>query len=71
MEYLQYSNLTNIWTQIQFLVLNLVINGIPSIQHAHDTLLYAIEEVLNLVINGIPSIRDIDTKNTKSYGQKF
>ena len=56
MEYLQYLKRRG-WMEDYFIVLNLVINGIPSI------LLYTNGEnqrkfqVLNLVINGIPSIQ--------------
>ena len=39
------------------LVLNLVINGIPSIQKIVLKKLHIIVLVLNLVINGIPSIQ--------------
>ena len=38
------------------LVLNLVINGIPSIQFKYYTFAPEVLGVLNLVINGIPSI---------------
>ena len=37
-------------------VLNLVINGLPSIQKLHMTVIKVIGVVLNLVINGLPSI---------------
>ena len=41
-------------------VLNLVINGIPSIQNRCNWKCWVCEEwVLNLVINGIPSILNI------------
>ena len=44
---------------LQILVLNLVINGIPSILMKH--FIVAIEDyVLNLVINGIPSIHSLE-----------
>ena len=36
-------------------VLNLIINGIPSIQYI-ELFLYSFYYVLNLIINGIPSI---------------
>ena len=42
-----------------YIVLNLVINGIPSIQSLKKKLLKSWLEVLNLVINGIPSILHI------------
>ena len=37
-------------------VLNLVINGIPSIRQISKKLMNVVNGVLNLVINGIPSI---------------
>ena len=53
MEYLQYRNQ---WIHRWLVgVLNLVINGIPSIQGNISHLHYGLI-VLNLVINGIPSI---------------
>ena len=39
------------------LVLNLIINGIPSIQEEEENNEEENEEVLNLIINGIPSIQ--------------
>ena len=39
-------------------VLNLVINGIPSIRKAVSDIENELGKVLNLVINGIPSIRE-------------
>ena len=55
MEYLQYTRADDSHAPPVFRVLNLVINGIPSIL---ITLLVAgyCYGVLNLVINGIPSI---------------
>ena len=56
MEYLQYYVFVFQASQEEFQVLNLIINGIPSI---HDSL-KNIERgvvVLNLIINGIPSIQ--------------
>ena len=55
MEYLQYE-IVELPTDLKNVVLNLVINGIPSIL---KKILGAIGMgiVLNLVINGIPSIR--------------
>ena len=38
------------------IVLNLIINGIPSILVEHENDLKEIKSVLNLIINGIPSI---------------
>ena len=43
---------------MQYLVLNLVINGIPSIPHEVWFILDHYFNVLNLVINGIPSIHN-------------
>ena len=54
MEYLQY-NIVREYSNDIALVLNLVINGIPSIQITKIKELRKYE-VLNLVINGIPSI---------------
>ena len=55
MEYLQYYK-KDIILPGKALVLNLIINGIPSIlaKAAH---IHSQECVLNLIINGIPSIR--------------
>ena len=54
MEYLQYNN-NKLDTIILKKVLNLIINGIPSILNTHKTAT-ATNIVLNLIINGIPSI---------------
>ena len=57
MEYLQYVIVNNL-NRVQANVLNLVINGIPSIQGIEFQ--YEVRDfVLNLVINGIPSILQI------------
>ena len=37
-------------------VLNLVINGLPSIPYTDDEVMAEVDRVLNLVINGLPSI---------------
>ena len=42
---------------IFFLVLNLIINGLPSIQQIGTALEIPFEVVLNLIINGLPSIQ--------------
>ena len=42
-------------------VLNLVINGIPSIRGITQELVQGLDRVLNLVINGIPSIQNLET----------
>ena len=58
MEYLQYYATYAVSTII-IGVLNLVINGIPSIHGYYANLkIYLSYKVLNLVINGIPSILD-------------
>ena len=57
MEYLQYSNHTLGLNQLQELVLNLIINGIPSILTIIANTQISIYRVLNLIINGIPSIQ--------------
>ena len=55
MEYLQYGkSIKDI--MLEYNVLNLVINGIPSILLGDGKLLGTEFGVLNLVINGIPSI---------------
>ena len=43
---------------IGFVVLNLIINGIPSIQKNYTTSQGSFIKVLNLIINGIPSIHN-------------
>ena len=52
---------------MQYLVLNLVINGIPSIPHEVWFILDHYFNVLNLVINGIPSIRLFYRKGSNKY----
>ena len=42
-----------------YFVLNLIINGIPSI-HKMKEVIYLTDEVLNLIINGIPSIHQYE-----------
>ena len=54
MEYLQYSDIT-VEKAREILVLNLIINGIPSIR-IMEYLKWLKMKVLNLIINGIPSI---------------
>ena len=56
MEYLQYKNRCESYKQYVE-VLNLIINGIPSILGEYKSMLHA-SEVLNLIINGIPSIQN-------------
>ena len=60
MEYLQYCLV--MWTYVVLLdVLNLIINGIPSIHPIISSPSRTICIVLNLIINGIPSILLLDT----------
>ena len=58
MEYLQYLSKERIKGLVDCYVLNLIINGIPSIQIQIRNLFQILEVVLNLIINGIPSIRN-------------
>ena len=59
MEYLQYLTKVAYKEIHKQLVLNLVINGIPSIPQVSSEIA-KIYLVLNLVINGIPSIHPYD-----------
>ena len=53
-------------------VLNLVINGIPSIQvKTYFEMIGVMQEVLNLVINGIPSILIRKTISVSTYQKCF
>ena len=54
MEYLQY--LFGEDGAVSLEVLNLIINGIPSIQLSEVKIMKELDQVLNLIINGIPSI---------------
>ena len=57
MDYLQYLKLYLVLDGVVLYVLNLVINGLPSIPpHGKVFKELFCEEVLNLVINGLPSI---------------
>ena len=56
MEYLQYRVKRYLEYDSEEEVLNLVINGIPSILKYQKKILIWLKKVLNLVINGIPSI---------------
>ena len=57
MDYLQYLHLHMICLNLILLVLNLVINGLPSIpMKVISVNLISDKGVLNLVINGLPSI---------------
>ena len=55
MDYLQYSKLEWMIFPSHHTVLNLVINGLPSILNLQDGQMLD-PMVLNLVINGLPSI---------------
>ena len=55
MDYLQYICEFCYYT-IHLLVLNLIINGLPSIQKVNDIIDNTKNAVLNLIINGLPSI---------------
>ena len=44
MEYLQYFVTLGIWVQFSFIVLNLIINGIPSIHQVKDAKAYAYDQ---------------------------
>ena len=54
MDYLQYSDVIY-GIRTSLLVLNLIINGLPSILNETVAKYYK-DEVLNLIINGLPSI---------------
>ena len=57
MDYLQYYDLSNIIVFNFVEVLNLIINGLPSILDLQLILkIFKLELVLNLIINGLPSI---------------
>ena len=57
MDYLQYLNGTGINSDDKIVkVLNLIINGLPSILENIDKVQPAEMKVLNLIINGLPSI---------------
>ena len=58
MEYLQYIGEDNhVPMLLWYRVLNLIINGIPSILSKEENMYISLIEVLNLIINGIPSIQ--------------
>ena len=56
MDYLQYQTQTHYILLHTFDVLNLIINGLPSILYSMVIKGSFIVEVLNLIINGLPSI---------------
>ena len=55
MDYLQYISVP-LGTSNGFTVLNLIINGLPSIQLLQGKQYAESKGVLNLIINGLPSI---------------
>ena len=67
MEYLQYTTSGSTSNATTSRVLNLIINGIPSIL-AKKVVLLQLSKVLNLIINGIPSIHTewFDLKDLKN-----
>ena len=56
MDYLQYLKNINSPDIDVARVLNLIINGLPSILKYNAELMFGYSEVLNLIINGLPSI---------------
>ena len=64
MDYLQYLENHKHLEQSYLLVLNLIINGLPSIRILIWTQLKESSIVLNLIINGLPSIQlDLDAES--------
>ena len=59
MDYLQYYASFTISAFVIVKVLNLIINGLPSILKTTDTGFFDIDTVLNLIINGLPSIHNL------------
>ena len=66
MECLQYQKITSGCSSETARVLNLVINGMPSIPLEQKSVVKRRKNVLNLVINGMPSIQLISTKYKRS-----
>ena len=62
MDYLQYLYVQYL-EEMEDSVLNLVINGLPSILNTKRSYSFTNISVLNLVINGLPSIRGIEDKS--------
>ena len=56
MDYLQYAYSEREVIEVSKEVLNLIINGLPSIHKEKGILAKALRIVLNLIINGLPSI---------------
>ena len=70
MDYLQYNNSKRHFkSMLSIAVLNLVINGLPSIRKEHVlTVSIFNPDVLNLVINGLPSRPQIARYIGETYG---
>ena len=58
MDYLQYIKVNLFHFNPNDGVLNLIINGLPSIPRKVEFGLNLVQAVLNLIINGLPSIRN-------------
>ena len=72
MDYLQYFISKCYLKFLAFVVLNLIINGLPSIPNLKDGWkLDDIKYVLNLIINGLPSIPYSEAKRTIEKFFKF
>ena len=65
MEYLQYNVSDFPILLLLYFVLNLIINGIPSIQEMVKDKSVSLNQVLNLIINGIPSILPSEEETKK------
>ena len=65
MEYLQYVKNPDV-KYVGVIVLNLIINGIPSIHDIENGMSAKNIQVLNLIINGIPSILKYKTTFAQS-----
>ena len=70
MEYLQYDEDEEDTLQADK-VLNLIINGIPSILQESKRMMELTIFVLNLIINGIPSIPAMETRVNKVLKVSF
>ena len=71
MDYLQYNKEEHIMAIVE-IVLNLVINGLPSIPNMREFIRVYYVYVLNLVINGLPSIpKECGRPNWSSNAFKF
>ena len=67
MDYLQYWRYGKLHRRNKFWVLNLIINGLPSIPDKEYQERDEIADVLNLIINGLPSILILYTFTYISY----